>query len=235
MTEKNRTIEELSLEYFLNKDAYGKYLEKNSSEKQREYRKDKRFYRKRISDLTKQLLSSEAEKDSQESHNLEQLKTYNKDLHMAFDVYSRVCIEYFKNLDKTDIVQEDYIYLLNSNSEVNNNSALNVDAINSIEQADQLLMRSIKITEPNSLEKLVKRKSTQTIKKEVLPVEKNIDLKDPSLKKKGIKEKEKDKNKEKNKDKDKDKGKEKNKDKNKEKNNLSNIYDKEGNKDKKTK
>ena len=212
MTENNKLVDELSLEYFLNKDAYGKYLEKNSSEKQREYRKDKRFYRKRISDLTKQLLSSEAEKDSQESHNLQQLKTYNKDIHMAFDVYSRVCIEYFKNLDKTDIVQEDYIGLLNSNSEIAKDPALNVDAINSIEQADQLLMRSIKITEPNSLEKLVKRKSTQTIKKEVLPVEKSIDLKDPKLKKKGIKVKDK-----------------------KEKNNLSNIYDKEGNKDKKTK
>jgi len=203
MTEKNRTIEELSLEYFLNKDAYGKYLEKNSSEKQREYRKDKRFYRKRISDLTKQLLSSssEGEKDSQESQNLQQIKTYNKDLHMAFDVYSRVCIEYFKNLDKTDIVQEDYIGLLNSNSEIATDPALNVDAINSVEQADQLLMRSIKITEPNSLEKLVKRKSTQTIKKEVLPVEKSIDLKDPKLKKKGIKVKDKDKQKEKDKNK----------------------------------
>ena len=216
MTEKNKLVDELSLEYFLNKETYGKYLEKNSNEKQKSYRKDKRFYRKRISDLTKQLLSSSSETENQEEpHNIQEVKTYNKDLQIAFDVYCRVCIEYFKNLDKTDIIQEDYIDLLNSNSQVNIEPALNVDAINSIEEADQLLMRSIKITEPNSLEKLVKRKSTQSIKKEVLPVEKNIDLKDPNLKKKGIKVK--------------------NKNTNKEKNNLSNIYDKEGNKDKKTK
>ena len=225
MSEKNRTIEELSLEYFLNKDVYGKYLEKNSNERQREYRKDKRFYRKRISDLTKQLISGPSETESNPSQNQQEPKTYNKDLQVAFDVYCRVCIEYFKNLDKTDIIQEDYIGLLNSNSQVNIDPALNVDAINSVEKADQLLMRSIKITEPNSLEKLVKRKSTQNIKKEVLPIEKNINLKDPNLKKKGIKDKEKVKEKEKVKD----------KEKVKEKNNLSNIYDKEGNKDEKTK
>jgi hypothetical protein len=215
MAEKNRTIEELSLEYFLNKDAYGKYLEKNTSEKQREYRKDKRFYRKRIYDLTKTLINCD-ENESQK---------YNKDLLLAFNMYSRVCIEYFKNLDKTDIIQEDYIDLLNSNIEIAIDPVLNIDSINSVEQADQLLMRSIKITEPNSLEKLLKRKSTQNVKKEVLPIEKNIDLKDPNLKKKGIKVKEKEKEKEKEKD----------KEKNKEKNNLSNIYDEEGNKDKKTK
>jgi hypothetical protein len=68
-----------------------------------------------------------------------------------------------------------------SNVESNNNS-----------ESDKLLMRSIKITEPNSLEKLVKRKSTKNIKKDVhLPIQKNIDLKDPIFKKKGIKEKEK--------------------------------------------
>ena len=51
------------------------------------------------------------------------------------------------------------------------------------------MMRSIKIVEPNSLEKLVKRKSTKCMKKEMpLPIQKNIDLKDPLLKKKGIKE-----------------------------------------------
>ena len=107
-------------------------------------------------------------------------------------MYTRVCIEYFKMLDKNDILQEDYSTLLNNTSEINNNPQIDINNLNNNSESDKLLMRSIKITEPNSLEKLVKRKSTKNIKKDVhLPIQKNIDLKDPIFKKKGIKEKEK--------------------------------------------
>jgi hypothetical protein len=65
-------------------------------------------------------------------------------------------------------------------------------SINNKSDTDKLLMRSIKIAEPNSLEKLVKRTTTKSVKKDVqFPMQKNIDLKDPILKKKGIKEKDK--------------------------------------------
>lgn len=197
MTENNRFVDDLSLEYFLNKETYGKHLEKRTSESKREYRKDKRFYRKRIYDLTKQLINSEETT----------IQNYSKDIQMAFEFYTRVCIDYFKVLDKNDVIQEDYVHLLESNSQINLDPQLNVEHINSIEEADHLLMRSIKIVEPNSLEKLVKRKTTKNVKKEMpLPLQKNIDLKDPSLKKKGIKEKKK---------------------------NMSNIYDKEVSENKK--
>lgn len=203
MTENNRFVDDLSLEYFLNKETYGKHLEKRTAESKREYRKDKRFYRKRIYDLTKQLINSEETT----------LQNYSKDIQMAFEFYTRVCIDYFKVLDKNDVIQEDYVNLLESNSQINLDPQLIVEHINSIEEADQLLMRSIKIVEPNSLEKLVKRKTTKNVKKEMpLPLQKNIDLKHPSLKKKGIKEKNKD---------------------NEKKKNISNIYDKEVSENKK--
>ena len=51
------------------------------------------------------------------------------------------------------------------------------------------MMRSIKIQEPNSLEKLVKRTQTKHVKQMILPREKEINLKDPILKNKGIREK----------------------------------------------
>jgi hypothetical protein len=180
MTENNKIINDLSLEFFLNKETYSKHLEKRSAESKKEYKKDKRFYRKRIYELTKQLIN---EDDTNPV-------ICNKDLHFAFEMYSKICIEYFKILDKNDILQEDYSHLLNSSSQINIDPNLSIENINSIEEADQLLMRSIKIVEPNSLEKLVKRKSTKSIKKELpLPIQKNIDLKNPILKKKGIKEK----------------------------------------------
>ena len=180
MTENNKIVNQLSLKFFLNKDIYGKHLEKITAESKMEYKKDKRFYRKRIYELTKQLIN--------EDNNNPMI--LNKDLHLAFEIYSKVCIEYFKMLDKNDILQEDYLHLLESKNQINIDPNLSIENINTIEEADQLLMRSIKIVEPNSLEKIVKRKSTKCVKKEMpLPMQKNIDLKDPIFKKKGIKEK----------------------------------------------
>jgi hypothetical protein len=184
MTENNRFVDDLSLEFFLNKDVYGKHLEKRSVESKREYIKDKRFYRKRIYELTKQFLHGEEET----------IQNYSKDLHMAFDVYTRVCIDYFKLLDKNDILQEDYCNLLNSSTEINQNPNLDVENIHSVEDANNLLMRSIKLVEPNSLEKLVKRTITKAVKKEHLPLQKEINLKDPVFKKKGVKKKDKNPN-----------------------------------------
>ena len=63
---------------------------------------------------------------------------------------------------------------------------IHVASIESQEEADKLMMRSIKIQEPNALEKLVKRKSTKVAKPMILPQQKDINLKDPALKKKGI-------------------------------------------------
>jgi len=51
-------------------------------------------------------------------------------------------------------------------------------------------MRSIKITEPNALEKLVKRTTTKICQKApIIPMQKDINLKDPILKNKGIRKK----------------------------------------------
>ena len=192
MTENNKVVDELSLEYFLNKDTYGKYLEKYSIEKKNNFKKEKRFYRKRIYDITKQLLNDDYSSKDNSTKDNSTKENYNKDIYFAFDMYTRVCIEYFKMLDKNDILQEDYSTLLNNTSEINNNPQIDINNLNNNSESDKLLMRSIKITEPNSLEKLVKRKSTKNIKKDVhLPIQKNIDLKDPIFKKKGIKEKEK--------------------------------------------
>jgi hypothetical protein len=91
-------------------------------------------------------------------------------------------------LDKTDILQEDYQTIDNS-IKIDRNNEINVDNISNTQEANQLMMRSIKIQEPNSLEKLVKRTSTKHVKQMILPREKDINLKDPILKNKGIREK----------------------------------------------
>jgi hypothetical protein len=168
MTEQ--MISDITLEYMMNKDQYAKYIGKNNINKKDSSRKDKKFYRKRIIDLTKKLLNNEKP------------ETMYPDVTSAFEYYTKICVEYFKVLDKTDILQEDYIDIsANSVNEAKNDfvSETSIDA-------DNLMMRSIKIQEPNALEKLVKRKSTKMKKQTILPLQKNINLKDPNLKNKGI-------------------------------------------------
>jgi hypothetical protein len=151
-----------------------KYLNTNTTVSHKSVnKKDKKFYKRRIFDLTKQLLNNEKPE-----------RMY-PDVTSAFDMYANICIEYFKILDKTDIIQEDYDNIL---AMVDAKNEIPVE--NNQEEINKLLMRSIKITEPNALEKLVKRTSTQVAKKPpIIPIQKDINLHDPVLKNKGIRKK----------------------------------------------
>jgi hypothetical protein len=165
-------ITEITLECLMNKQQYAKHLCQNTTTKKNSIRKDKKFYKKRIFDLTKRLLNNEKP------------ETMYPDVGSAFDSYARVCIEYFKVLDKSDIIQEDYAGI--EDGILNNNP---IDpSYNAVEES-MLMMRSIKITEPNALEKLVKRTRAKLEKKPIIPLQKDINLKDPNLKNKGISKK----------------------------------------------
>jgi hypothetical protein len=168
----DQLITEITLECLMNKQQYAKHCGQNTTTKKDSIRKDKKFYKKRIFDLTKRLLNNEKP------------ETMYPDVGSAFDSYARVCIEYFKILDKSDIIQEDY-------AEINADSLNKLPAdpsYNAVEES-MLMMRSIKITEPNALEKLVKRTSAKLEKKPIIPLQKDINLKDPNLKNKGISKK----------------------------------------------
>jgi hypothetical protein len=141
-------------------------------------KKDKRFYKKRIYDLTKQLLSNE------------QPSTLFPDVRNTFDNYIKTCISYFKVIDTSDIIQEDYDDLLGPiNNATSVNNVAGVDNIDNIDEVNKLMMRSIKIMEPNALEKLVKRTIIKKEKEPIIPQQKDINLKDPILKNKGIRKK----------------------------------------------
>ena len=167
------SVEEMTLEYLMNKECYERYRTKTVSSKLVANDKDKKFYRKRINDVTKKLLNP--------ALNLEPL-IVSPDIKHSFDAYVKACVEYFKNIDKTDILQEDYKGLL----DIDAKNEINIDNIATTEQADQLMMRSIKIKEPNNLEKLVKRKVLQPQAPMNPPQQKDVNLKDPLLKNKGI-------------------------------------------------
>jgi len=160
-------------------------------------RHEKKFYRKRIHNLSRDLLSSNNTAD------------LNEDVKRAFDNYVNMCIYYFKSLDSNDILQEEYKNVIDEPSVV-------VDPVcdvNACDDANNLLVRSVKMSTA-SLDKFFKKKviKTDTL---LLPQQKEINLKDPTLMTKGIK-KVKDKSKLKDKPKSKDK-----------KENIVKIYEEE--------
>jgi hypothetical protein len=200
-------INQVTLNCLMNKDQYNKYVKNNTIKLPNSVnKKDKKFYKKRIYNIIKQLLSS------QETEIEPRLFT---DVQKSFDHFVNICIHSLKVIDKSDIIQDDYKDIAESITlNLDMNTELDDADIKTKEEADLLLLRSIKITNP-SLDNFVKRKYTKAPQQIMMPQQKDINLRDPNLKIKGIKEKDKDNlNSEKKK-------------------NITNIYDKTENTEKK--
>ena len=185
-------VNQVTIDYLLNKEQYQHYISNKLTKSCN--KKDKKFYRKRIYNLTKELLL-----------NKEEIFPVLPDVQYAFDNYIRSCIHYFKSLDNNDIIQEEYKYLdlLNTSiddSEFNDTNEMNdTNDINDIndtndnisnknnKKINNLFMRSIPL-QKNNLDSFVinKNKKNENI---ILPIQKEIDLKNPILKNKGISKK----------------------------------------------
>jgi hypothetical protein len=171
-------INQITLDCLINKEVYEKMHE---FKKQKIVnKKDKKFYRKRILNLTKELL---LKKDDDYSE-------INPDIKISFDNFIKTCIQYFKIIDNNDILQEEY-KIFNANNDHDNDCDNSIADINNNKydnEKDRLFMRSIKI--PNALEKIVKIKMTKLPDEIILPKIKEIDLQEPNLRNKGIQKKE---------------------------------------------
>jgi hypothetical protein len=170
-------ITQITLDCLINKEVYEKM---QHLRKQRNVnKKDKKFYRKRILNLTRELL---LKKDDDYSE-------INPDIKFSFDNYIKTCIQYFKIIDNNDILQSEYKEFnaeFDSLQDVNMNQ--NVSDNTYDKEKDKLFMRSIKM--PNYLEKFVKITSTKKPEEIILPKIKEIDLQEPNLRNKGIQKKE---------------------------------------------
>ena len=170
-------INQITLDCLLNKEQLNKNTDYKISKLVN--KKDKKFYRKRIFDLTRSLLL-----------NKDKPKELSPDIKYAFDNYVKSCVSYFKTIDNNDIIQDEYKDLEDldeiMNSQLENEIDLHDININSKEEADKLMLRSINLkpTLDNFIHK-VKIKSEEII----LPKQKEINLNDPNLKTKGIKKK----------------------------------------------
>ena len=166
-------VDQVTLDCLLNKSMFNAHVKNKKA--QSINKEERKFYKKRIYNLFKELLINKAEPED-----------LLPDVKYAYDNFLNASINYFKTIDNNDLLQEEY-KTLDEEETININAIpeLDDDNIVGVENADKHLMRSIKITPP-SLDKYVKRKSTKPEEKLIMPKQKEINLMDPELKVKGI-------------------------------------------------
>ena len=166
-------VDQVTLDCLLNKSLFNNQVKNKKA--QSVNKEERKFYKKRIYNLFKEMLINKSEPDD-----------LLPDVKYAYDNFINASINYFKTIDNNDLLQEEYKTLdeaalenINAVPELGNNDDIVV------EKADKLLMRSIKIT-TQTLDKYVKRKSTKPQEKLILPKQKEVNLMDPELKVKGL-------------------------------------------------
>ena len=164
-------VDQVTLDCLLNKSLFNTQVKNKKA--QSVNKEDKKFYKKRIYNLFKEMLINKAEPED-----------LLPDVKYAYDNFINASINYFKTIDNTDLLQEEYKTLDEAALE-NINAIPELGDDIAVEEADKLMMRSIKI-KPPSLDKYVKRKTTKPQEKMILPKQKEVNLMDPELKVKGI-------------------------------------------------
>lgn len=176
-TNSNESINQITLECLMNKEIYEHM--RNSSEVRKDNLKEMKFYRKRIYDLVKRLLISKEERENA-----------SPDVNYAFSNFVKTTINYFKIIDKQDILQQDYKEL--------ERQELNVIVENDEEELknyNAYIMKKITMpeekTKMTSMDNFVVKKQSEEIKESIIyPQKREFNLKDESLKNKGIIKKE---------------------------------------------
>jgi len=191
-------LNKITLKYLTNFDYQNdspNTLHPNKNNKKIYKNKEKKFYKKRILNIIKQLINFESKerKESQENraNNSEgNIELFYTDIKTTFDIFIKTCIDYLKAQDKCDIIQNDYKNLdIVTNNTNNTNNTYNTDFN---KQINSLMMRKI-INKKNSIDSFVKRTPINNDKynskhqiNKIIPHKKKINLTDPELKNKGL-------------------------------------------------
>jgi|SaaInlV_150m_DNA_5_1039734.scaffolds.fasta_scaffold00953_9 hypothetical protein len=157
----------ISYQYLINNDRMKKIGEQSHADQSLSL-KDKKFYRKRFYNLTKELYKNQIN---------------NPSLERIFNNYLDESIKYFQFLDLSDSLQEEYNNLNITNGEMGK-SNFNYNIV----KDNDIIAR--KTHSRNSLDNFVIKKNIKK-KINIFPEKKVVNLYDKKLKKKGIKKKKK--------------------------------------------
>lgn len=173
-------IDNITLSYFANKSQFHSVLKKSESINDKRFINDKKFYKKRIIDLTKRLFREE-EKDIQLSH--------------FFNIYVKSCVNYLKFLDKGDIIQEKY-GLIDEDNRITNLEKTNKCNDNDHElelESSEYKKCDYLFSKPDDVKRLNLDtfiiKTTTQVPHKILPKREKINIKTKEYKTKGISKK----------------------------------------------
>ena len=167
----------ITLECLTNPGFYDKYnLKKNNPNKIS--KADRKFYKKRIINETKKMLRNDFDTPA---------------LKEIFNEYVISLVDYFKIVDKRDILQEDYKNNPPQDKEYYDNVLdeildISDNNLNNLISPDQLLFKTANETKKITLDNFVVKHNPPK-ENIIYPEQKEINLKEPSLKTKGLKTK----------------------------------------------
>ena len=169
-------VNRVTLDCLLNKEMYSNQIK---TKKERALSKeDKRFYRKRIYSLFKEIISGKPPPD------------LFLDVKSTYETFVTTAINYFKAIDRSDIIQSEYGESV-SVEDLSNNTidcSINCSINGTTDYNEGLLssLRSVKMNTP-TLDKYVTKIRTKKKEELILPQQKDINLQNPEFKSKGIK------------------------------------------------
>lgn len=149
----------IDLEYLVNPCYTVKIPEKKIEKIYTVNQEELDFYKRRIFQLTRELLLG---------------KRMNTKINDSFHGFARVCIEYFKFIDKSDTIQEDYIHL-----PIQKNNKATFFNLNN---TDKKLLQK-KPIQQDIASMLRIRKKTKPV---FMPKQRKMDLKNEKFKNKGV-------------------------------------------------
>ena len=168
----SNNIDLITLECLTNPGFYDKYnLKKNNPNKIS--KADRKFYKKRIINETKKMLRNDFDTPA---------------LKQIFNEYVISLVDYFKIVDKRDILQEDYKNNPTQDKEFYDNVLDEILDIsdNNLISPNELLFNNANETKKITLDNFVVKHNPP--KENIIdPEQKEINLKEPSLKTKGLK------------------------------------------------
>ena len=177
------SVDDATLEYMVNVTQYEKYLRKNNIDYDTGFKRDLKFYRKRIILITKDLFKNE-------------LKDVT--LNGAFNMYMKACISHLKFEDLSETIQKCYVCMgivageqTTTQQQQQQQCICNarLDALNAFElnKTNEICFKPKEVKKLTLDTYVIKKSSSQKKEPVIFPQQFKFNPKDPSFKYKGLK------------------------------------------------
>lgn len=143
------------------------YLDNKKIKENEIKKKEIRFYKKRILQVTKDLLKGEK---------------ITEDVNSCYNGYIRTLIEHFKFIDKKDMIQEEY-------QNLNNDMSSKIDNSFNMMEMDEMMIKKIEVKEVKTMDDYILKRKKKKEKKIEIPKKKEYNIKDKKFKTKGLRKK----------------------------------------------